>query len=274
MVKFASSLLIATLVAVPAFAQANWDDLDTRDLSETDFFGRELTDAEVAVLARDIDELYTRFPEAQMLATREIEDLAERSKIGNFFKKIWHGIKKVASICNHSVIRREEGAEGEVFARDYDEVDARDLDALYERYVEEIEERTPGFLSFMKDGMKHVKQVAHAGNALEAPAPQPSPPANEAREFDDLAERDLFDEEDMYERDLNLNLDLSERDFEDELYEREFDEELQEREFDEELQERDLEEELYERDYPEEDLYEREFEEEDLLEREYYDDLD
>ncbi|KAF8969972.1 hypothetical protein BDZ97DRAFT_2072165 [Flammula alnicola] len=261
MVKFASSLLIATLIAVPAFAQANWDDLDTRDLSETELFGRELTDAEFAVLAREIDELYARFPEEEMLATREMEDLVERSKIGrkigNFFKKIWHGIKKVASI----ILRREEGAEDEVFARYYEEVDARDLDELYQRYIEEIEERTPGFFSFMKDGMKHVKQIAHSGEALAA---QPSAPANEVREFDDLAERDFFDE-DMYERDLDLNLDLSERDFEDEL---------SEREFDEELQERDLEEELSERDYPEEDLYEREFEEEDLLERQYYDDLD
>ncbi|KAF8961725.1 hypothetical protein BDZ97DRAFT_1921053 [Flammula alnicola] len=125
MVKFASSLLIAALVAVPAFAQANWDDLDTRDFSETELFGRELTDAEVAIVAREIDELYSRFPEEETLESR------------NFFKKLWGGIKKVASV----VIRREEGASDELLARDYEEdMYERDLDLnldLFERDFED-----------------------------------------------------------------------------------------------------------------------------------------
>ncbi|KAF8961732.1 hypothetical protein BDZ97DRAFT_1759741 [Flammula alnicola] len=142
MVKFASSFLIAALVAVPAFAQVNWDDLDTRDLSETELFGRELTDAEVAILAREIDELYTRFPEEETLESR------------NFFKKLWHGIKKVAGKVASVVIRREEGAEDELLARDYEEdMYERDLDLnldlserdfeddVFERDFEELSER-------------------------------------------------------------------------------------------------------------------------------------
>lgn len=77
-------------------------DLDAVAQSES-LFGRELTETE-SVYAREVDELFARF--AEELDARGINyetvDLTERSKIGDrikgFFKKVWHGIKKVASV--------------------------------------------------------------------------------------------------------------------------------------------------------------------------------
>jgi len=92
-----------------------------------------------------------------------------------------------------------------------------------------------------------VKAVAHQGEnkpAAKAEAPAPAPPAETApeaaaRDFEDLSERDFFDE-DLVERDLDLDLDLVERDFDEDLYEREYVEDLYERDFDLDLVERDL----------------------------------
>jgi hypothetical protein len=304
MVKFTSSLLVAVLVAAPVFASANWDELDARDISEQNIFGRELTETETlfareleglfarvsedlatreievqdlaerskigrffshafhaiknvvgkvasvvmkredgeevfarddiseqnifgrelteteAVFARELDELLVRVSED--LATREVEvqDLAERSKIGRFFSHAFHAIKNVVGKVASVVMKREDGEE-EVFARGAGDLESRELDQLFERYVEEIEERTPGFFNFMTRGMESVKHIS--------------------REFNDLSERDLVDEEDLFQRDLDLDLDLAERDFE-EFYEREFEDQyLLERSFDE-LEEREIDE--------------------------------
>ncbi|PPQ93342.1 LOW QUALITY PROTEIN: hypothetical protein CVT25_014471 [Psilocybe cyanescens] len=153
MVKFASALLFAALIAAPVFASGNWDDLNSRDLSEQDIFGRELTETE-AVYAREVDELFSRI--AEDLESRGVEyaDLSERSKIGrkigNFFKKIWHGIKKVASV----VLKREDGEEeirdlseqSLFFGRDLANTDtdivfARETDELFSRVAEELDAR-------------------------------------------------------------------------------------------------------------------------------------
>lgn len=159
-----------------------------------------------------------------------------------------------------SVIRREDGEE--LQARDFEEIEDRELDELIERHFEELEERAPGILQFMKDGMcvflsssllptqklkpllsfrQHVKKVAH-------PHPASSDGSNatdiQDREFDDLEERDLdldldivereFEDEDVFEREFEED-DLFERDLldEDDMFERDFEEEFQEREIDE-----------------------------------------
>ena len=190
MVKVASSLFVAALIAAPAFASVNWEDIDARELSEQTVFGRDLVEND-GLYGRELDELYTRVNEeleARGFDT-EVSEIVDRSKIGKFFKKIWHGIKKVASV----VIRREEGEE-EILSRD---MEARDIDELVERFIEEIDERSPGFLEYMNEP--------------------------ETREFDDfeLSERDFSDEE-VYEREFNEDADLLERGFEDDLEEREF----------------------------------------------------
>lgn len=54
----------------------------------------------------------------------------------------------------YSILKREDGEE--VFTREelgLDEVEARELDDLFERYMGDIEQRSPGFLHFMKNGM-------------------------------------------------------------------------------------------------------------------------
>jgi hypothetical protein len=240
MVKFTSSLLIAALVAAPVFASATWDELDSRDISEQHVFGRDLTETE-AVFTRELDELFARVSDD--LAARgdvEFQELAERSKIGNFFKKIWHGIKKVAS-----VVIREEGEE-EFFARDTDDLDARELGDLFERYIEEIEERTPGFFDFFKHGMKTVKAIAHKDDKKAEPAAADDD--LEVREFneEDIIQRDLDLEnrefEELSARDLLDEEDLVERDFEEPAYVREYEQDLLQREYEQDLLERELEE--------------------------------
>jgi len=146
MVKITSSLAIAALVAAPVFASANWDDLNTRDISEQPVFGRELTETE-ALFIRDLQGLFAR--DSEDLSAREIEvqDLAERSKIGRFFGHIWKGIKKVGSM----VMKREDAEE--ISARDVDEFESREIDAdefesreidideLIARYTNGLDER-------------------------------------------------------------------------------------------------------------------------------------
>jgi hypothetical protein len=227
MVKYTSAILFAALIAAPALASSDWDALDSRDVAETEIFGRELTETET-VYAREIDELFARVAEDLEAREIDIQELSERSKVGNFFKKIWRGIKKVASV----VIRREDSEE--ILARD-EGVETRELDELLERYIEEMEERSPGIFQFMKDGMKSVKKIAHKQGIPAQPIPATSTDSDlESREF----------EEDLLERDLDLNLDLAERDFgEEDVFEREFDdaEDILERDF-EEFQEREIDE--------------------------------
>ncbi|KAF4618187.1 hypothetical protein D9613_011673 [Agrocybe pediades] len=196
MVKVATSVFIAALIAAPAFASANWEDIDARELSEQSIFGRDVVEAD-SMYSRELDELYTRVTEE--LEARgfdsEVHELVARNKIKNFFKKIWHGIKKVASV----ILRREDGTEEEVFSRDDMDIEARDIDELVERFISEIDERSPGFLEYMNEP--------------------------ETREFSDhfeLSERDFSDELEVYEREFNEDADLLERDFEEELQEREF----------------------------------------------------
>jgi len=143
MVKFTSSFLIAALVAAPVFASANWDDLNSRDLSEQPVFGRELTETE-ALFIRDLEGLFARDPEDLSAREIEVQDLAERSKIGRkiggFFKKVWGGIKKAGSL----VLKREDAEE--ISARDVDEFESREIDvaeliARYNYDLEELSER-------------------------------------------------------------------------------------------------------------------------------------
>ncbi|CAA7270020.1 unnamed protein product [Cyclocybe aegerita] len=127
MVKFAASIAIVALVAAPAFASINWDDLETRDVSDIDFFRRELTESEAAVYTRELEELFTRLPSDAALA--DMSELERR----NFFKKLWHGIKNIGKKVIGAVLRREEG----------DILEARDLDLdldLVERDYDDAQE--------------------------------------------------------------------------------------------------------------------------------------
>jgi len=208
MVKFTASLFVAALLAAPAFASINGDEIDTRELSDYELFGRDLTEAEATLFARDYDELFTRHPDE--IDAREYEDISDRS-VGS---KIRNGLKKAFGFVKKVFFRREDGQE-EVFAREYDEIDARDLDAIYQRYIEELEARAPGiYRHILQGGMKHIKTIAHHGEKKTV-APEP-----EVRDFDELSERD-FSDDDLVERDLDLDLDLVERDFDEDLYERE-----------------------------------------------------
>jgi len=217
MVKFTSALLIASFVAAPVFASSNWDNLDARDISEQHFFqARDVAEVPENFFTREIEELYTRINdelESRGVDMQSQEQIVSRSrigrKIGNFFKKIWHGVKKVASV----VLRREDVSEEEVFSRDLSEVgyDAREIEEVFQRFIEEIDERSPGFSDYMNE----------------------SP---EAREYSELAERGLLTEpvEEIAERDVE-DIDVLERsEFEGDydLFERELDDMMfEEREF-------------------------------------------
>jgi hypothetical protein len=258
MVKFATSLFVAALVAAPAFASIDWDQIDARDLVDYDeLFGRELSEVESTVFARDYDELFTRHPDDLGLDSREYEDIARRTSVA---AKIRNGFKRAFGVVKKLFLREED--QHDAFARALDEIDARDLEAIYQRYTDELEARAPGiFQNILQDGMKVVKAVAHQGEKqpeakAEAPAAEAAPeaaaaevapeaaaaeaaPEATARDFDDLSERDFADE-DLVERDLDFDLDLVERDYDEDLYEREYVEDLYERDFDLDLVERDL----------------------------------
>jgi hypothetical protein len=269
MVKFSVSLFVAALIAAPAFASITGDELDIRELSDYELFGRDLTEAEATLFARDYDELFTRHPDE--LDAREYEDISRRTSIA---KKIRNGFKKAFGFVKSLIFRREGGQE-ELFAREYDELDARDLDAIYQRYIEELVARAPEFFQhILQDGMNHVKAIAHHGEEKKETPVAPVAPEPEVRDLDELSERD-FSDDDLVERDLDLDLDLVERDFDEDLYEREVDD-LVERDLDLDLDlvERDFDEDLYEREYFGDlfDLVEREVD--DLVERDLDLDLD
>jgi len=230
MVKFTSALLVASLVAAPVFASSDWDNLDARELSEQHVFqARDVAEIPENIFTREVEELYTRINDELVSRGIDIqnqEQLVARSKIGrkigNFFKKVWRGVKKVASV----VLRREDSSE-EIVSRDLSDVeefDARDLEEVFQRFIEEIDERSPGFADYM----------------TESP---------EAREFEEspveLAERGLLTEhiEELAERDIE-DTEIFERGEADngyEFFEREFDDVLEEREFDDMLEEREFE---------------------------------
>jgi len=71
MVKLISFLDLSTLIITPTFASELWD-LETREVSEPHLFGRELSGAEAAVFAREMEGLFARQQDAEYL------DLARR----------------------------------------------------------------------------------------------------------------------------------------------------------------------------------------------------
>ncbi|KAF8803365.1 hypothetical protein BYT27DRAFT_6736891 [Phlegmacium glaucopus] len=62
MVQLTLSMFIAALVAAPALARYD-SDIESRGLSEEDVFGRELSDDEMLMFAREVNELFSRVPE-------------------------------------------------------------------------------------------------------------------------------------------------------------------------------------------------------------------
>lgn len=133
------------------------------------------------------------------------------------------------SYAINSVMRREDGEDELLLARSA----AEELDELFERTIEDIDARSPGFANFMKNGMTHAKHEAHAHphaahHAFHAASALADAQNNDRREYDELdlglVERDEFDfEEELYGRE-----------YEEDLYGREFEEfDLDEREFDE-----------------------------------------
>jgi len=229
--------------------------------------------------AREYDELFTRHPEEAGLVSRETEPQA-------------------------SVFERSYDFDTELESRSYDDDDleAREFDELYERAVEQMEDITPNFFTFMRDGMQQVRRIAleqaaakhNATTAAPSTPEDPSAPENPSAPEDPNApaapdasaaagepEAREFDEDAMWERALDEA--LQERDFSDEdLFERQYNEEIEERNFsDEDLFERQYNE-IEERNFDDEDLFERQyneeieeryFDDEDLLEREYDEEL-
>jgi len=59
MVKLTSLLALSTLIIVPTLASELWD-VETRDITEPHLFGRELSEAEATVFARDMEGLFAR----------------------------------------------------------------------------------------------------------------------------------------------------------------------------------------------------------------------
>ncbi|KAH9478788.1 hypothetical protein JR316_0009249 [Psilocybe cubensis] len=236
MVKVTSATLLvaAALVAGPVSvlaAGSGWEEfeLESRSISPSD-------SSALSPFARETEELFGRI--AEELDLREFEDgdmqgLVERSKIGHFFHKLWHGIKKVASVahggCSRcvstSVIRREDASEHEILlARG-----AAELDNLFERTIAGIDARSPGFARFMKSGMTHVEAHPHAvHHAAHVASSLAQAAFNNRRDYEDLeldfVERDnlAFDEE-IYGREYQAEEDLYGRAFEEE-FERDFDE--------------------------------------------------
>jgi len=122
----------------------------SRELSDYELFGRDLTEAEATLFARDYDELFTRHPDD--LDAREYEDIHRRKSIA---AKIRSGFKKAFGFVKNMFFKREAGQDA-VFAREYDEIDARDLDAIYQRYIEELEARAPGLFQHIFQGGMYV----------------------------------------------------------------------------------------------------------------------
>ncbi|KJA21454.1 hypothetical protein HYPSUDRAFT_203006 [Hypholoma sublateritium FD-334 SS-4] len=118
---YASTLLVAALVAAPALAQSSWDEFD----------------------AREYDDLFTRHPDEAGLAARE--DTAPTSLFarGSDFD------------FDDTFERRSTGVEDALAARELDELYTRALEQL------ETRSTMLSFFNFMRDGMKQVKQIAH-----------------------------------------------------------------------------------------------------------------
>jgi len=121
MVKYASSLIVAALVAAPVLAQSSWDDFD----------------------AREYDDLYTRHPDEVGLTARAPSyDDAPRSIFAR------------TDDFDETFSRRSYGHDGNLAAREIDALYERAEKQLKAHGV-------PGLFNFMRFGMQQVKQIAH-----------------------------------------------------------------------------------------------------------------
>jgi len=116
MVKVTLSVFIAALLPALALASDSWD-IESRAVTGNDIFGRELSETEAIIFARDIEELFARLP--QGLSQDDANDLVGRnpSKAGRGFMKFLNGAL--------SIIKRED--DQEVFAREGAELNGNDL---------------------------------------------------------------------------------------------------------------------------------------------------
>lgn len=291
MVRLATSILAASLLAVPALAVSS--EQYERSVAENDLYGRDFVDVEETIATREeLDEIFDR----EFLDELEVRDPSLFGMVAKFASKgIAKGVGKAAkSKAEHGgkggavktfgkTLHRanrlsegfnnfngngggggfsQSGFQGGISGfqgfrrpsfggRRIFRRDFDDEDLELRGFEEDLESREPVNIGALVKVGKHLAHHAHHAQNIAQYIPQ----GNNNNNNDNNYGRE-FDEE-LLERD----------DIDEELLEREFDdEELLEREFDDE--------ELLEREFDDEELLEREFDNDELLEREDFDDLD
>jgi hypothetical protein len=141
MVKVTLSVFIAALLPALALAADSWD-IESRAVTGNDIFGRELSETEAIIFARDIEELFARLP--QGLSQDDANDLVGRnpSKAGRGFMKFLNGAL--------SIIKRED--DQEVFAREGAELNGNDL------VRREPSKAGRGFMKFLNGALSILKR--------------------------------------------------------------------------------------------------------------------
>ncbi|KAI0736388.1 hypothetical protein C8Q72DRAFT_791495 [Fomitopsis betulina] len=146
LVLFAAAASVAPALAAPISFSSdlevrdNFDALEARDFENT--FSRREFEEELYARALD-EELYARALDEELYARALDEELVARSKIGkkigNFFKKAVGFVAKLLRRDDVDVLARELGLDADVFAREYDDLVARDFDgdALLAREFDE-----------------------------------------------------------------------------------------------------------------------------------------
>jgi len=186
MVRLATSVFAAALLAVPALAASS--EQFERSVAESDLYGRDFADVDdVLVTREDLEELFGR---------ELINDIEERDPFGIF--SIFKGIKAAVKVGKgiHKAHEAKEHVQNHRNRREFDdeEFDLREFD-------EDLEAREPlkfgaalkGLRAAVKFGKKHhtAKHAGHIGNNFI----QQQNDQQYQREFEDeMVERD-FDED-------------------------------------------------------------------------------
>jgi len=301
MVRLATSVLAASLLAIPALAASS--EQYERSVAESDLYGRDFLDVEDAMVAREqLEELFGR---------ELVNDMEERSPFG--LGLLFKGIKAVAKIGHkaHSAHDHAQNFQNNRQHRrefDDEEFDLRDFD-------EDLEVREPGkFGAAFRVAKTLVHKHGHHAQNLAQFIPQNND-QNQRREFDEELDARDFDD-DLEAREPGRfgavfraakgfmhkhghhaqNMGQSMQQGNDQSQRREFDEELDARDFDEDLEAREpgrfgavfraAKGFMHKHGHHAQNMGQsmqqsndqnqrREFDElEDLLEREYYDELD
>jgi hypothetical protein len=182
MVRLATSVLAASLLAIPALAASS--EQYERSVAESDLYGRDFLDIEDALAAREqLEEFFGR---------ELVNDMEERSPFGLGF--LFKGIKAITKI-GHKAHEAHEHAENfknnrHQHRREFDdeEFDLRDFD-------EDLEAREPGkFGAIFRVAKGLARKHGHHAHNLEQFVPQNND-QNQRREFDEEFDARDFDED-------------------------------------------------------------------------------